>query len=658
MAVADLLKDRTIKALARQDAEPGLTVDYVKRRVRRLIDLDPALQVAGNPGELTAAGTTSVRAKLVAELPKVRDRHVEIRRRVGADRAHMDVASPAILRRVATRPPAPGGSARAMRRRLVATIVYQAAAFDITLADPANIDRLHILCDRRLRLVERMLYDVGRVEPVGARTTRKRKWSRPQVAAHPGGPWEDGWERSFEYPRVPQAVFATTCRADPTTRVCQAPMSDWRLIGVENLVGPERTNPGTTASWRPTPAPGDPRSLRYTPGPLPDAVTAVERLFAPSTDFLRRNMLFCEQTLHILHLESLVFAHQKRLIDLPGNRRWLDNEANGKPPGWLRIYVPQSTKGGEPFLAGPLEPAHFEHASVREADLQPGDHAVVYNHRAYRHATVAGVWQLEHSLVVQSHPDLRLQGHGSRVLTIAQMRQVMVDLFNEELERRCRDVDGLATVVSKPGPRRAEVSSLADLRRGMRVEIADQVTDAVVVADRQITEIDHRHRVVTYSGDDAATPAGLVLRRPRVTVGGVEQISVDGHVTIRRRVPANASTFDGRDHRADWYLSWIGDPDEHRLRTDPAKASQLAFVRHQQWIDYEPDAALGSDKTRGWFPLWRRTRRGDRPVTSGGRLLKSTPIVVGPEQIAGWTWFFDPDPAMRDRVAVIRPREP
>jgi hypothetical protein len=47
-----------------------------------------------------------------------------------------------------------------------------------------------------------------------------------------------------------------------------------------------------------------------------------------------------------------------------------------------------------------------------------------------------------------------------------------------------------------------------------------------------------------------------------------------------------------------------------------------------------------------------------QPVLKDGLIAATKPLVVRPEHIAGWNWFLDPDPAKRDVVPVLRPREP
>ncbi|GIH26576.1 hypothetical protein Aph01nite_48860 [Acrocarpospora phusangensis] len=632
MTIAALLRNRSIVAKTLKQPELGYTRYFVVRRARRLIELNPALADPRRKSDLSDAGTVTAAGLIAAELPRVRAARDEIWRRARTDPEHLSLAMATIRERVSTRPPA--NDPRLMRRRLVATIVYAAAAQDVTLADPANIERLHRLTDRRLRTTERMLYDVGRAD--------HRRFTA-QARTQPGGPWPDGLERIFEYPRVPQSLFLAACHPDATTGRCAAPMNEWYMRGSEHLHGPIRTNIGTRAAWR---AAGSSYNLYYTDGHLPDVETAIEALFTPSADYLQRNLIFCDHVIHALHLEALVFSRRKRGV-APG---WLGADRAGKPAGWIRLYAP--FVDGR-FLGGVKEPAYFESSPVREADLQPGDHVIVYNHPAYQHATVAGVWRLENAIVVQSHPSLRMQGHGSRVYDKPGMWRTMIGLFNRELTRRRADVDGLA-VVRGDRPNRVEVDSVARLRVGMRVEIADRRTDVVLAADRRITAIDHAGRLVTYDGADVAATPGLVLRRPRATAGGVTSIDVEGWVTLRRRTPPAASAYAPRHRRADWYLTWAGDEEEKAIRLDPARRD---FVRVHQLVEYEEDPTVSGTSTRGWFPLWVPALNKKRPVRKNGLIAATEPLIVKPATIAGWTWFFDPKPENRDLVPVLRPRE-
>ena len=206
MALADLLKDPRLVSVSTDRDVRGLAADFVRRRVRRLVELNPGNADPARPGDITTAATRTLGDLIAAELPKVHAVSEEMWRRISTDPDQLPLDPATQRKRGTKRAPLALKAARAQRRHLVRSIVYQAAALDITLVDPSGVDRLHRLCDRRLRIVERMLYDVGRVGV--------RSWSRAQIEAHPGGPWPDGYERLFEYPRIPPSLFQSVCRPD------------------------------------------------------------------------------------------------------------------------------------------------------------------------------------------------------------------------------------------------------------------------------------------------------------------------------------------------------------------------------------------------------------------------------------------------------------
>ena len=235
MALADLVKDARLVSKSPDADVRGLTADFVLRRVRRLVELNPADADPARRGDITAAATRTLADLIARDLPKVQAAAEEIWRRVSADAAHLPIDPATQRKRGTKRPPSTLKAARAQRRRLVRSIAFQAAAQDITLADPAGFDRLHRICDRRLRFAERMVYDVGRAGP--------RAWSLAQIESHRGGPWPDGYERLFEYPRIPASLFARTCRPDSTFR-CSPPMQEWgHPPGDINLHVAVRANP-------------------------------------------------------------------------------------------------------------------------------------------------------------------------------------------------------------------------------------------------------------------------------------------------------------------------------------------------------------------------------------------------------------------------------
>jgi hypothetical protein len=122
---------------------------------------------------------------------------------------------------------------------------------------------------------------------------------------------------------------------------------------------------------------------------------------------------------------------------------------------------------------------------------------------------------------------------------------------------------------------------------------------------------------------------------------------------VRRVAPAR-STYEGLHQRADWYLSWDASPEEDAIRATPAHA---AFVQAHQLVDYTREPVNGTPRTVGWFPLWRPALKRRVPVRHEGLIAATEPVTVTPQHVAGWTRFFDADPAKRDRVPVIRPKE-
>ena len=492
MPIADLLKNKRIISDDLEGDERTVAKDFVGRRVRALIDADRSLADPKKPGDITDAATPAAAMKLVDDVPKVRKAFTAIWTRVAADvakNAHVPIDKPTLRKRVSNRPPT---DARAMRRRLVLSIVFQAAASDMTLADTANVERLHRLCDRRLRIVERMLYEIGH--------HTERPWSRTQIRTHAGGPWTDGVERAFEYPRVPRWAFEETCQPDAND-VCKPPMALWQLGDDRNLVGPVQTNPATTARWRPNAA--DNYRLDYTPAVAgsPKGVAAINELFAPSTDFLQRNLMYCDHTIHALHLEALVFAESKRRA--AGDTAWLDGLVSTKGPGWLCILHPLVGPGAlQPdqgkYLVGSGEPTFFEHLTVRANDLQVGDHLIVYNHPAYEFTTFHGAWKLENALVVQTSPGLLLQGHGTTLLTMNDAKAAMLNYFRQALDG-CRAALRPLAAVTGPGPKpnTVKVSTTALLR---------------------LRHVD-RHRRARHRHAAGARPADQEHRRPRARRG-------------------------------------------------------------------------------------------------------------------------------------------
>ena len=366
-------------------------------------------------------------------------------------------------------------------------------------------------------------------------------------------------------------------------------MQEWGYpVGGIHVEAAIRANPSAGGAW-----PRNADALDYKRSAGVNAVTAIQRLFQPSPDFLARNLMYCDHTIHALHLEALVFAMTKR----GRGSAWLDDEVAAQGDRWLRIHFLFGNPGR--FLAGSDEPLFFEHVSVREADLQVGDHLIVYNHPAYANTT-SGVWRLENAVVVQTFPELLMQGHGSAVHNKDGMWKAMLKYFKDELEQHRAEVEGLADI-QRFGPNTLTVNQTLFLARGMRVDIVrDDVGEEVLAADREIVSISGR--TIRYSGNSVSAPTPHRLRRARITAFADAKEAITGLTSrLVRRVPPAMSQYDGVNQRADWFLTWVANEAEEAVRKDSVRA---AFVKERQLVEYTREQELGRTRTIGWFPLW------------------------------------------------------
>lgn len=648
VALRDLLKDKSIISDSLAGEERDFVVNFVRRRVRLLIDANPTFEDAAHPGDLTPIATKGVGIALSSEVPKVQAALAAIRKRVKDEvkkGLHLPVDRTA-TKRVLDRPPS--GDAASMRERLILSIIYQATAWDIRFADPANLDRLHLLFDRRLRLVERMLYEVGR--------SAARAWKAKPPAA---GPWPDGLERAFEYPRVPRGVFEAPCKPDAKD-FCTPPMDGWHLGDDNTIVGPLQTNPGTRPLWKSAKA--DSYALEFTPADpaKPKAVEAINGLFTRSSDFLTRNLMYCDHTIHALHLEALVFAESKRRA---AGDPWLDGRVTSKPAGWLRLFHPLVSPGAlQPdqgkFLAGSGEPDFFQHMPVRPQELQVGDHLIVYNHPAYEHSTLHGAWRLENAVVVQTTPDLLVQGHGSPIMSIASAKGHMLKLFLGALDICRAALRPLAGITGSAGSNVVKVSSTSAVRAGMKIDVIETATETPIAQQRKVIKVDARAKTVEFDGAGVTATTKHSLRRAhRPQFGGkfdslflASATSANEIFLLRRVDPANSSFAPGSQH-GDWHIAWVAYPREDAIRQDVKRA---AFVKKQHLVDFTVEKDGNDSVTVGWFPLYEPVTHRGKPVMKAGKIVGVQNVSIGVDNISAWTWFADPD-ANAANVPVIRP---
>jgi hypothetical protein len=291
-------------------------------------------------------------------------------------------------------------------------IVWRAAALEKDLWNPSfSADALKEILDRRLRIAERMSYQIS-VEVKGH--------LRP-TSAQPHGPWPDGVRvRMFEYP-ILDASFADSIGAANI-----GPTGIWKLdFAGRALYYNEGNGRRIRAAAATEFVPGTGTTFVQTypydllPGGTPAA--AIDHLFEPSPDWWDRSWIYCDQVIAAIHLESLRFGKLRRT----GNDNAFDSAVNAHPRGWaqLRPLLPNSP--GDPRLMAddatkpPAEPRLFSNGPMPQVQL--GDHVVFWNSIMYGLLS-DGAWSLENAIIVDVQSDwasndigdtLRLMGHGT-----------------------------------------------------------------------------------------------------------------------------------------------------------------------------------------------------------------------------------------------------
>jgi hypothetical protein len=436
------------------------------------------------------------------------------------------------------------GHLQAKRKATIASIVWWATASDTQLLDGQKGADLLKLVDRRLRAAERMFY---------------------YVAENPRSPWPpvDGGKRMFDYP--------ASATPNPS-------------------IGAEAAN-----FWD---GPGGGNNYRFVLHPGVTPSTAIQKLFTPKPDRRQRNLFYCDQVIQSLHLEGFMEAEKNSR----GDHTWFNSLVSGKPADWLRIDDPWRKK--ITYLVSEDETSHFEHKSIRIADLQVGDHLIVYNHPLFSAFIPTNEWQLENSMVVQVHPKLLLQGHGTPPLTLDNMIKRLLDQCNRELES----------------------------------------AQKTVAADTQVK-------------NPTESPGNLY-----------PTINLSSRCDAIRRVPpsqsAYASTPDD-NRKADWWLRWTPiagreaewdlytkTTAEWNTRRDVVKANQKVEVLTQ-------NTALPLAQYGFFFPLWEPevtgTGQNRTPIKKQGKISKIHPVVITKDMVSLESLYF-PSPFRRGMTVAIRPK--
>jgi hypothetical protein len=629
MEVSELASDPELVPSTLPGFERSMRAGFIAIRVRSMLDKDPNLSAAdakaklkGPQGELVAA---TARAS-------------EIATRVASDQAagtllHLDVggdsANVSQLLVDAYERPNPVGlkgkteeALKEKRKELVATISWWAMAVHEQLQQAGRIDDLHMVVDRRLRVVERMLYYV-------ADGVATRRWKIDEINAAPGGPWQDGTKRIFEYPFVPRRIFGDLC--DPVVNgACQGQgMAGWDEAGFL-LERPWQVSGEAQPYWEVTQSQilGEYPTIFYKTGAGSIPPTqAIDKVFKGSTDFKKRNLLACDQVIHLLHIEGLVFALVKR------NRgSEFDTLVSGKPAAshWLRVDSPwnagdkgeeHGTFGAMPFIANPDESAFFEHKRVRMSDIQLGDHLIVYNHPAYDRLVRHNTWRLENAMVVQLYPKPLVQGHGMLPKTVWAERAEMLELCNKALAR-------------------------------------------------------------------ARTLVEEALETPPATTGFPTIPAETRRARIVRRVPPGNSQYTTENQKADWWVCWIpGDDKGEAALANSTRTARRNAAWNEQKVEFvtpwdatatlsdlrvavraglnrtTPPAPPATDDALAFFPLWQpgQTQSGVKrnPQNKIDRIHE---VEISQPMISFGGWYIPPPPGPgdppepRDTVTVIRPK--
>jgi hypothetical protein len=283
------------------------------------------------------------------------------------------------------------------------------------------------LLDRRLRITERMVYQVS-PEDMGV--------LQPD-AALPTGPWPDGQRvRMFEYPILSKSFASKIGAANigPGKTWVFDFTGDNLYYNVDNG---RRIRNAAAAGLVPALGLSFTETYPYDLLPGGNPAQVIDALFQPSDDFWDRSWIYCDHVLAALHIESLRFGKLRR----EGKDDTFNNAVNSHPRGWaeLRPLLPGSL--GDPALMAddaskpPSEPRFFSRGPMRQ--VQAGDHVVFWNSIMYGLLS-DGAWSLENAIITEVDSEwtsndigesVLLMGHGTSPTTVGQFRkQLTADL--------------------------------------------------------------------------------------------------------------------------------------------------------------------------------------------------------------------------------------
>jgi hypothetical protein len=201
-----------------------------------------------------------------------------------------------------------------------------------------------------------------------------------------------------------------------------------------------------------------------------------------------------------------------------------------------------------------------------------------------------------------------VQGHGTQPLTLAGMKDHLLEQLNKEL-----------------------------LQIQMKVETHTKVTNPTESSADPFPEID----------------LSVTGQPPRL-------------FKVVRRVPPSQSEWVADSRKADWWIRWVpltGREAEWELYTNTAGSwdARRAHARANQGVDIVvQDTAAHPNRSGFFFPLWKPLTQGTgttgTPFTNAqGKLTTPLPTSVDEPMASLANWYF-PSDFHRGRTTVIRPK--
>jgi hypothetical protein len=623
------------------------------------------------------------------------------------------------------------GSPERMRESMILSIVWKSISVDnlLKLGKQTVIDNLHYLVDRRIRIAERMLYDVGYAPD------EDRAWDK-DIGLNPKGPWKDGWNRIFEYPRVRQKRFLKICDPHPGDGHCKIRWSDGHTPSLEPYIAwfkvdsrdikklpPNRyknwmftedrdknyqlikTNNEAENFWK-RPDPPDPQDYLFffDMTKFDDVEVAINSLFTPSDDFMKRNHFFCDHVIYILHLEELLFALKKR-----GLVAGLKNKLHFAPENWLRIdnswEINPYTKeihlreiGLGKILSRIVFPknkvelihdvekniveVNYADAVIKKLKEHPGDNFEKLDDvEKALGETETGVGKILSRIVfpknkVELIHDVEKKkdevgwflGFGYADAVIKKLKEHPGDNFENmaDVEKALGEERYLVNPNEKSFFEHIEIRE-SELQVGdhvrvwnhpayekMTVEGAWRLENAIVV--QTIPKLILQGHGLPPLGleqmkvrmidlfNHALVPLQNKVKRLANSIKDDQPTDGDGMLT--RRFTDTESRFAPEVRYADWWLRWV--PTEQNELAVAFEPDLRLKAQKVQKIDYVPDKV--KNVIVGLFPLWVPSK----PVPDHGKIRKVDPLIINTEAIEPWAKVMDP--SKKDLVKVIRPR--